>query len=71
MASYNNLTTKKGGGGGGGVTAVAAADFMTSCEFLSPGGAVACRADKRSLRKSETRCVRACVRAPLMIEPCH
>ena len=38
-------------------SATAAADFMTSCEFLSPGGAAACRADKRSLRKSETRCV--------------
>ena len=42
------------GGGGDSVTAV---DFMTSCKFLSPGGAVACRADKRSLRKSETRYV--------------
>ena len=44
------------GGGGDSVTAV---DFMTSCKFLSPGGAVACRADKRLLGKSETRCVRA------------
>ena len=46
------------GGGGDSVTAV---DFMTSCKFLSPGGAVACRADKRLLGKSETRCVRALV----------
>ena len=48
-------------GGGGGGDSVTAVDFMTSCKFLSPGGAVACRADKRLLGKSETRCVRALV----------
>ena len=55
------------GGGGDSVTAV---DFMTSCKFLSPGGAVACRADKRLLGKSETRCARALV-LWWSSEPCH
>ena len=45
------------GGGGDSVTAV---DFMTSCKFLSPGGAVACRADKRLGKVRHGVCARSC-----------